>query len=251
VSKEILITGGTGKVGARLVAYFLKQDFRVISTSRKKENFDSVIQKNGLESKKNNLFICEVDFKNDEAIDIIQRYLLKNDLSPNIVVHNARSLEYLKINNDGKSEPYNIQMEYYMAVTFPYLLTNVLLDLGSLKNVIFVSSIYGVVAPTPSLYDDFESSSPIQYGVSKAAQIHLVKELAVRMAPIVRVNCVSFGGIKGRTSKEFQNKYEELTPQRKMLNEDDVEGPVDFLVSEKSKDMTGQNIIVDGGWTVW
>ena len=110
---------------------------------------------------------------------------------------------------------------------------------------------YGVVAPTPSLYDNFEESSAVHYGVSKAAQIHLTKELAVRLAPKIRVNCVSFGGIKGRTDENFENRYKNLTPLQRMLEEEDVVGPIDFLVSDNSTNMTGQNIKVDGGWTIW
>lgn len=252
MNKVILITGGTGKIGSHLVAHFLKKSWTVLSTTRKKKNFNSVIKRHSLEAYEDNLFIIEVDFENDNAIQRIEEYLIEQSLSPNVVVHNARSLDYLKINETGRTESEDLQMEFYMAVTFPYLLTNSLLDLGELENVVFISSMYGVVAPTPKLYDDFESSSPVQYGTAKAAQIHLVKELAVRLAKYdARVNCVSFGGIKGRTNEEFQKRYKELTPQGKMLDESDVNGPVDFLVSDKSKNMTGQNIIVDGGWTIW
>lgn len=252
MNEVILITGGTGKVGSHLVAHFLKNSWIVLSTTRNKENFNEVVEKHSLEAHEDNFFIIELDFKNDNAIQDLEEYLVEHNLRPNVVVHNARSLEYSKINARGRAEVEDLQMEYYMAVTFPYLLTYSLVDLGELKNVVYISSMYGVVAPTPKLYEDFESSSPVQYGVAKAAQIHLVKELAIRLAKNnIRVNCVSFGGIKGRTSEEFKKRYQELTPLGKMLEETEVVGPVDFLVSEKSKNMTGQNIIVDGGWTVW
>lgn len=252
MNKVILITGGTGKVGSNLVAHFLNNSWTVLSTTRNVENFNEVVKKHSLEAYQDNLYIIEVDFKNDNAIQDLEEYLVEQELRPNVVVHNARSLDYLKINERGRADVEDFQMEFYMAVTFPYLLTNCLLDLGKLENVVFISSIYGVVAPTPKLYEDFESSSPVQYGVAKAAQIHLVKELAVRLAKNnIRINCVSFGGIKGRTSDEFQKRYKNLTPQGKMIEESEVIGPVDFLVSEHSENMTGQNIIVDSGWTVW
>lgn len=251
MNKVILITGGTGKVGSNLVAHFLKNSWTVLSTTRNKENFKDVVKKHSLESYEENLFIIESDFKNDDAIHYLKEVLIEKKIRPNVVVHNARSLDYLKINEQGRAEVKDLQMEFYLAVTFPYLLTNVLVDLKALENIVFISSMYGVVAPSPMLYEDFESSSPIQYGVAKSAQIHLVKELAVRLAPKIRVNCVSFGGIKGRTDKDFEKRYKELTPQSKMLEEKDVIGPVDFLVSNKSENMTGQNILVDGGWTIW
>ena len=139
-----------------------------------------------------------------------------------------------------------------MAVIFPYLLTNLVLDMGKLCTVVHVSSMYGVVAPTPALYGGSLATSPIQYGVAKAAQIHLAKEQSVRLAPFgVRVNAVSFGGITGRESKEFSLRYNTLAPLGRMLDLSDVVGAVDFLVSDASKGMTGHNLIVDGGWTTW
>ena len=66
---------------------------------------------------------------------------------------------------------------------------------------------YGVVVPNRNLYKDKYKSSSIFYGISKAAQIHLTKELAVRLSQDnIRVNSVSFGGIEGRVSSNFKKK---------------------------------------------
>jgi NAD(P)-dependent dehydrogenase (short-subunit alcohol dehydrogenase family) len=250
--KTVLITGGSGKVGFQLINHFLEKDFRVITTTRDAVRFLENKKEELVTKGKRNLHLVEVDFTNVNAVNIINRFLIDNKLSIDSIIHNARSLDFLKIENDGTVTNENFAGEFYMDVIFPYRLTMDLNKSNSrLQNVIFISSIYGVVAPTPGLYEDFHSSSPIQYGVSKSAQIHLTKELAVRLGPEIRVNCVSFGGIKGRTNPNFEKKYSSLTPQQKMLNEDDVIGPVDFLLSEKSKNMTGQNLIIDGGWTIW
>lgn len=254
--KTILITGGSGKVGLQLVNHFLEKNFLVVTTCRNKEKF--------LKDKKEFLNInytkflrvIEVDFSSKKAIPIIVEILKKEKIPVENIIHNARSLDYIKIESDQSISEENFAGEFHMDVIFPYKLTLEILKItkklkNELKNVIFISSMYGVVAPNPSLYEDFHHSSPIHYGVSKAAQIHLTKELAVRLSPDIRVNCVSFGGIKGRTNKDFERKYNALTPQRSMLLEEDVKGPVDFLISDKSKNMTGQNLIVDGGWTIW
>ena len=142
-----------------------------------------------------------------------------------------------------------------MGIVGPYTLNNLLIDSNSgtkLDNIIFISSIYGVVAPTPSLYDNFEHQSPIQYGVTKAAQIHLTKELAVRYSSKgIRVNAISLGGIKGRVKESFIDKYSKLNPQNKMLSVSDVLKPIEFLIKNDSESITGHNLIVDGGWTIW
>lgn len=250
--KTILITGGSGKVGFQLVNHFLAKNFLVITTSRNKKKFLSDKKDLLNNNYKEFLRIIEVDFSKNRAITVIVEFLQKEKIPVKNLIHNARSLDYIKIESDKSISEENFAGELHMDVIFPYKLTLEVLKIDKkLKNVVFISSMYGVVAPTPSLYEDFHNSSPIHYGVSKAAQIHLTKELAVRLSPGIRVNCVSFGGIKGRTNQDFENKYNALTPLGSMLVEEDVKGPVDFLISDNSKKMTGQNIIVDGGWTIW
>jgi len=251
--KNILITGGSGKVGFQLVKHFLEKEFTVITTTTNKERFFNSKQKELGDYNLDTLNVIEVDFNTEDAVNIIIEYLKSRNLLLTDIIHNARSLNFLKMEEDKTISSENFSGEFYMDVVFPYQLSMAVKNqmTHKLENIVFISSMYGVVAPTPALYDDFENSSAIHYGVSKAAQIHLTKELAVRLAPAIRVNCVSFGGVKGRTDKNFENRYKNLTPQERMLDEEDVIGPVNFLISKSSKDMTGQNLKVDGGWTIW
>jgi NAD(P)-dependent dehydrogenase (short-subunit alcohol dehydrogenase family) len=137
-----------------------------------------------------------------------------------------------------------------MGVMAPYEISRILTKTGKLRDIIFISSMYGIVGPTPSLYENFEASSPVQYGVVKAAQIHLSKELAVRFKP-VRVNTISYGGFEGRTDDGFKRRYAQLNPSGRMLLEHDVYGPIDMILNYPDMAFTGQNIVVDGGWTTW
>jgi NAD(P)-dependent dehydrogenase (short-subunit alcohol dehydrogenase family) len=250
--KTILITGGSGKIGFQLVRHFLNNGFFVVTTMRKSSSFLEKIKAACNIDFLANLRAIEVDFTTKGAEEKIIDELAENGLRISDLVHNARCIDFLKIEVDHSVSEKNFLGEFHMDVVFPYRLTlGILKQNPHLANVLFVSSMYGVVAPTPSLYDDFHASSPVNYGVSKAAQIHLTKELAVRLAPKTRVNCISFGGVKGRTNAAFDQKYRSLNPMQMMMEEEDVVGPVDFMVSDKSSQMTGQNIIVDGGWTIW
>lgn len=250
--KSILITGGSGKVGFQLVNHFLKTDFLVMTTTRSKDGFMKSRETQLSEKHSEKLKLIEVDFNLKGADEEILSFLVREKLKPQHIIHNARCLDFLRLEEDNSVSDANFIGELYMDVVFPYQLTlKAFNTIKELESVVFISSIYGIVAPTPSLYDNFHKSSPINYGVSKAAQIHLTKELAVRMSPKVRVNCVSFGGIKGRVNDAFLQKYNALTPMGKMIDETEVTGPLDFLISPQSKNMTGQNLIVDGGWTIW
>jgi NAD(P)-dependent dehydrogenase (short-subunit alcohol dehydrogenase family) len=81
---------------------------------------------------------------------------------------------------------------------------------------------------------------------------HLTKELSIFLADKgIQVNSISYGGVKGRVDDTFQQKYAALCPAHRMLHDNEVVGAVDFLTSDASIYITGHNLIVDGGWSVW
>lgn len=250
MTKSILITGGTGKVGFQLVKHFLSIGFNVITTSRNEANIIKLKDKLSASDK---LYYLILDLEDQDSPEKIYNYCQAQKLDVNFVINNARNQSYLEIENEETTRN-NWLGEYLLDVIVPYELAMQFSkdSYKSLHGIINISSMYGVVAPNPNLYKDFHKESPINYGVSKAAQIHLTKELAVRLSnKKVAVNSVSFGGIKGRVDNEFLDRYANLTPSGEMLEEEDVIGAVDFLVSNKSKHMTGHNIVVDGGWSIW
>ena len=245
---DILITGGTGKVGMELIRSFIEEGHYVNFTSRSHSKALETIRSLSIPTDLVNPI--EVDFSADNAVATIVQNL-KNPL--NLIIHNGRSIDYLKLDSRGRPSSDNFQNEFYMGVTFPYLLNNAVLDQNHpLKDIIFISSMYGIVGPSPSLYTDFENQSPINYGVTKAAQIHLTKELAIRLADReIRVNCISYGGIEGRTDDAFRARYAALSPMKKMLSNEDLYPPVKFIIDNPGLKMTGENIVIDGGWTLW
>ncbi len=245
---NILITGGTGKVGLELIRSFTRDGHFVHFTSRSKAKGLELMNSNSVPTEKVNSI--EADFEDKEVIPKITAEL-KNRVD--VIIHNARSISNLKMDETGHTSAENFQNEFFMGITFPYLLTNAILrDKHPLRDVVFISSMYGIVGPTPALYTDFEHQSPINYGVTKAAQIHLTKEMAIRLADKnIRVNCISFGGIEGRADKEFQERYARLSPMKNMLSDSDLYPPLKFIVDNPNLKMTGENIVIDGGWTLW
>jgi NAD(P)-dependent dehydrogenase (short-subunit alcohol dehydrogenase family) len=125
------------------------------------------------------------------------------------------------------------------------------LDNSGKASVIFLSSIYGSLGPDWSLYESDETSNPLAYGVSKGGLQQLMRYLATLWAPVVRVNCISPGGVYQKQSEKFVNLYEKRTPMRRMATTADIVGPVIFLASDAARYITGQNILVDGGWSTW
>ena len=117
---------------------------------------------------------------------------------------------------------------------------------GSIVN---FSATTGIVSARPDLYDG--AHKDIGYSVSKAGVINLTRYLSTHLAPNFRVNCIAPGGIEHDQDESFKKKYSELTPLKRMMRKDELNGIVEYLCSEKSSYVTGATFVVDGGWTIW
>ncbi|AUZ84042.1 SDR family oxidoreductase [Methylophaga nitratireducenticrescens] len=247
----ILITGGTGKFGRKFVEHFADKGWRVLFTATSEKR---IIELQIALNNDSRITGFVADLSQPDAAKKLVESILAKEIKVNHLVNNARSLAFLKTDENGVTHRENFISEYLMDVVVPYELAMTLYQLqaDSLRTVTNIGSQYGLVAATPSLYTDYPKQSPIQYGVAKAALHHLTKELAVRFANQgVRVNCIAYGGVEGRVDDAFKQRYAELTPSRRMLMESEVAGPLDFLVSEGSSSVTGQTLVADGGWSIW
>jgi NAD(P)-dependent dehydrogenase (short-subunit alcohol dehydrogenase family) len=226
----------------------------IIATGARPESLKELNEIHADATRSGQLVTIESDLLAGNAAALIAEECEQRGLYPDGLVNNARSLSFLRVDNTGMTNRADFVNELTLDVVAPYELTMALARMSKsrLATVVNIGSQYGVVAPNRALYEDFEQQSPIQYGVAKAALVHLTRELAVRLAPRhVRVNCISFGGVAGRANPAFEARYAQLAPAGGMLREADVPGPVAFLLSEASAGMTGHNLVVDGGWTIW
>lgn len=115
--------------------------------------------------------------------------------------------------------------------------------------IVNIGSIYGVLGNDPSLYEGTEvEKTPAWYAASKGALIALTRWQATNLAP-VRSNAVCPGGIFRDHSDKFRERYEARVPLRRMATEDDIVGPVLFLCSDAARYITGQVLMVDGGYS--
>lgn len=252
MSRTILITGGTGKFGRLLVAHFLASGDNVIATGRTENALDQLTKEHsGVGDKFTGI---QVDLTVPGAIDRLGGQLQKKGILPNCLINGARSLDFVKVNDDGLISRENFVSEFLLDVIVPYELTMALIgqEGSRLKRVVNLGSQYGTVAANPHLYIDPIKQSPLHYGVAKAALAHLTKELAVRLADRgIQVNCVAFGGVEGRVDEAFKQRYAQLCPMGRMLKDSEVAGPVDMLLSNNCAGVTGHILAVDGGWSIW
>ena len=125
---------------------------------------------------------------------------------------------------------------------------------GSGSFVLF-ASMYGIVAPDPRIYPAPMVPNPIDYGPSKAALLQLSRYFASHYGPSgLRFNCVTPGpfpnpGVQ-QANPAFVNELAQKTVLRRIGRNDEIVGPVVFLLSDSASYVTGQSLVVDGGWTV-
>lgn len=128
---------------------------------------------------------------------------------------------------------------------------NPILKISGSASIINIASIYGVLGPDWSLYEGTKMGNPAAYGASKAGLIQFTRWLSTTVAPDIRVNAISPGGIFRSQPDVFVRRYEGKTPMGRMAAEDDFRGAIAYLASDLSRYVTGQNLAVDGGWGTW
>lgn len=117
---------------------------------------------------------------------------------------------------------------------------------GSIVN---FSATTGIVSARPDIYGG--KHKHIAYSVSKSGVINMTKFLATHLAPNIRVNCVSPGGVEFDQDEKFKKVYANLTPMKRMMKKHELNEIIAYLCSKKSSYVTGVNFVIDGGWTTW
>ena len=170
----------------------------------------------------------------------------------------------LLINNAGVSvftpfEQRTLQeIDYVLDINLkaPILLSKLLFNnffkLQKRGQIINIGSIYGIVSGDMRIYDEGDRRTPEIYGASKAALINITKYLSAYMAPFnIRVNSISPGGVFNAQNLKFVEKYSKKVPLNRMAKAQELKSTLEFLISSDSSYVTGQNIVVDGGFTAW
>lgn len=128
---------------------------------------------------------------------------------------------------------------------------------GIRGSIVQTASIYGLVGPDARIYEGSNYlggpiNTPLVYAASKGAIIAMTRYLATYWgADGIRVNSLTPGGIESGQNQAFTSRYAQKVPLGRMGRREELEGAVLFLASDASSYVTGQNLIVDGGFTAW
>lgn len=246
-----LVTGGAGKYGQQTCRALAEAGATVIVASRNCEKgkaFAEELQHEGdCEAEAIRLDITDENSVDDGAGQVRSRWGRLDILFNNAVSVRAASAEQQSTVDWALAMESNATALYRMMRVFGEVMAQQ--GAGSIIN---VASIYGIVSPDFRIYEGSEQmTNPPSYGFAKAGMIQLTRYFAVLFASRgVRVNCISPGGLfSSGMPPRFVAEYEKRTPMRRMGGSNDLKGAALFLASDASSYVTGQNLIVDGGYT--
>jgi NAD(P)-dependent dehydrogenase (short-subunit alcohol dehydrogenase family) len=238
--KIILITGGNGFLGKAILKDLCKKGAFCVSMDINHETNEDLSNLN-----------C--DITNEESINLAICQLIKKYGRIDGLVNNAypRTKDWGKKFEDIPLSSWRENVDWQLSSHF-YVSQVVSSFMIKEKNGVIVNmaSIYGVVGPDFSVYDGTEMTMPAAYSAIKGGLINFTRYLASYLGKHkIRVNAVSPGGIFDNQNEIFVSQYERKTPLRRMGTPEDISPVVSFLLSDDARYITGQNIIVDGGWT--
>ncbi|WP_405208895.1 SDR family oxidoreductase [Aquimarina sp. LLG6339-5] len=248
-NKVAVVTGGYGYLGEAMTISLSKAGARVYVAARNKDKFNEKFQDF------ENIYFLFLDISDDNSIKQAFKELYDKEKRIDILVNNAFF--------GSSNHPENITIEEWkkgidggltsvfscINEVFPYMKKN------TAGKIINVSSMYGMVVPDLSIYEGREQFlNPPNYGVAKSGVLHLTKYYAMYLAKYnINVNAISPGPFpppRVQDDKGFLERLKNKNPMKRIGKPEDLQGIVLLLASDASSYITGQNIAIDGGWTL-
>lgn len=249
----VVVTGGAGLLGRAFSEAIAQNDGVAIIADislekgqQAKASLPEILQ--------DNIDVIELDITKKESIANQIQSLHKKYGRIDALVNNAypRNKNYGRHFFDVEFEDFNENVGLHLGGYFNVSkhLAQFFVEQGH-GNIINISSIYGLVAPRFHIYEGTKMTTPPEYIVIKAGLNHLTQYMAAYLKDKnIRVNALTLGGILDGQPESFLKNYRDECLNKGMLNPEDIVGSLVYLLSEQSKYVNGQNIVVDDGFSL-
>lgn len=250
----VVVTGGAGLIGKEIIKTIINQGGIGIIADIDDEIGERAKKKLSTETGSDCIEYLNMDITDKKAIQETIDYLDSKYGKIDALINNA----YPKNKNHGRAF-YEIEYDDFCDILSAHIggcfLTSQKFSRYFQKqgygNIVNIASIYGVVAPRFELYEGLEITCEPEYVAVKAAIIHLTRYMAQYFKnKNIRVNAISPGGILNNQDGKFLARYSAYCLSKGMLDVADLNGTLVFLLSDMSKYVNGQNIIVDDGFVL-
>jgi NAD(P)-dependent dehydrogenase (short-subunit alcohol dehydrogenase family) len=250
--RTALITGGSGHLGQSLSRAMAEAGASVIVASRDLERAKSVAEElpspHGASHHAvviNQLEESSIQEGFDEAVRIAGQV--------DLLVNNGQqghALDLTTVTAEAFTSDLKNATGYFLLSR---CLRDHLVSREASGAIVMIGSMYGVVGSYPDAYDGICTASPVQYHALKGGIIHMTRHLAVYWSKDnVRVNCLSPGPFPSeKAPKDMVERLKTKSPMGRMGEPYELKGALLLLLSDAGSYITGQNLLVDGGWTAW
>lgn len=253
--KVIIITGGIGLIGKGYVMACANYGARVIIADVDDKKGNSFIEQVKETTGNKNVYFIKCSIVEKEDLIKLVKFTVDKFGRIDGLVNNAypKNEKYGRNFEEVTYEDFCVNVDLHLG---GYFLTTQVIAQQMVKQkfgvIINMCSIYGITAPRFEIYAGTKMTSPIEYSAIKGGILSITRYLASYLGKHnVRVNCISPGGIFDNQNDKFVKKYsQKVLLGRQMAEVNDLTGVLIFLLSDASKYVTGQNIVVDGGWSV-
>jgi NAD(P)-dependent dehydrogenase (short-subunit alcohol dehydrogenase family) len=267
--RTALVTGAGGLLGRQHTAALADVGARVIVTDIGLTQLDAAITAVRQAVPSADLVPLAIDVTSQQSVADAAAELERRGIQVDILVNNAaidpKVTSTPGVMHSSRFEAFPVpqwQMEISVGLTGAMLCSQVFGGAMARRGngvVLNIASDLGVIAPDQRLYrqpnierDEEQPVKPVTYSVIKHGLIGLTKYLATYWADRgVRVNAISPGGVFNNQDPAFVEKLTRLIPMGRMAHVDEYRSAIQFLCSDASSYMTGQNMVIDGGRSVW
>lgn len=251
-NRVVLLTGGTGHLGQAMCLALAEAGASVVLTSRNLQKAQAVAAQLPVVNDATHHGI-QLNQLSDESVQACFSQAIQLAGQVDVLVNNAQqstAVDWTSVAPDEfRHDLANVAAYFQLAKLY----RDHVVSRATAGSIVMIGSMYGVVGSYPDAYQQICQASPVQYHALKGGVIHMCRHLAVYWAPDnIRVNCLSPGPFPSpQAPQEMVGRLCQHSPMKRMGHPHELTGPLLLLTSDAGSYITGQNLLVDGGWTAW
>lgn len=249
--KTAIVTGGCGHLGRAMVAALADAGASVWVAGT---NHDKFLRVFGSDT---TLRFVKIDIMDSTSIREAFTKVAAEAGQIDVLINNAAQYAGIGKKSEDLSDDDWVRCIEGIAGSTYKCIREVLPFMKAGGSIVNIASMYGIVSPYLAVYEPPCEASliPVNYSAGKASVIQMTRYFGTYLIDRkIRVNSISpgpFPSPKVQENKVFADRLREKNPSHRLGDPEDLKGAVLFLASDASKYVVGQNIQVDGGWTIW